>query len=87
MVSGPPAGSVTAPTSATRTTSATGTPHAPVNINTADVATFQTIKGIGQKKAEKIIAYRQAHGDFKRIEDLKQVGGSATKRLQSLKTN
>lgn len=85
VVSGPPAGSVTAPTNATRTTSATGTPHAPVNINTADVATFQTIKGIGQKKAEKIIAYRQVHGDFKRIEDLKQVGGFGDKTIAKFK--
>lgn len=56
-----------------------------VNINTADVAAFQTIKGIGQKKAAKIIAYRDQHGPFKAVTDLKRVGGFGDKTIAKLK--
>ena len=47
-----------------------------VNINQADAATLDRVLiGIGAKKAEAIVAYRQAHGAFARIEDLDQVKG------------
>ncbi|RRK11612.1 ComEA family DNA-binding protein [Lactiplantibacillus garii] len=59
--------------------------HGPVNINSADVATFQQIKGIGQKKAQKIIDYRQQHGPFKRVEDLKAVSGFGEKTIAKFK--
>jgi len=46
-----------------------------VNINTADVATLVQLKGIGPKKAEAIIAWRKANGQFKNIEQLMDVKG------------
>lgn len=47
-----------------------------ININQADAATLDRVLiGIGAKKAEAIVAYRQAHGAFARIEDLDQVKG------------
>ena len=46
-----------------------------VNINTADSATLMTLPGIGQSKADKIIAYREANGGFSCIEDIMLVGG------------
>lgn len=55
------------------TTSASGET---VNINQADAATLDRVLiGIGAKKAEAIVAYRQANGAFARIEDLDQVKG------------
>ena len=44
-----------------------------VNLNTASAADLQKLNGIGQKKAEQIIAYREQNGQFKKIEDLMQV--------------
>lgn len=56
-----------------------------VNLNTADVAALQTLSGIGQKKAEKIIDYRQQHGNFKTIDDLKNVSGFGEKTMAKYK--
>ncbi|MCH8261988.1 MAG: ComEA family DNA-binding protein [Proteobacteria bacterium] len=47
-----------------------------VNINTADKDTLMTaIKGVGEKRAEAIIAYREQNGSFKSIEELAEVSG------------
>lgn len=48
----------------------------PVNINQADAATIaKSLDGIGQSKAEAIVAWREAHGPFKKADDLKHVKG------------
>lgn len=60
-----------------------------VNINTADAAALETLPGIGESKAAAIIAYRQEHGRFAGIEELKNVSGigdSTYERLSSLIT-
>lgn len=55
----------------------------PININTADVqALSKNIKGIGLKKAEAIIAYREKHGKFNTVDDLKKVKGIGNKLLE-----
>ena len=47
-----------------------------VNINTADKATLvEMIKGIGEKKAEAIIAYREQNGPFRNVDELALVSG------------
>ncbi|MBU0656680.1 MAG: helix-hairpin-helix domain-containing protein [Gammaproteobacteria bacterium] len=47
-----------------------------VNINKADAATLQAnLNGVGEKKAEAIVAYRTEHGEFKALEELKEVSG------------
>ncbi|MCR5734385.1 MAG: helix-hairpin-helix domain-containing protein [Lachnospiraceae bacterium] len=46
-----------------------------VNINTADKTQLMTIKGIGEAKAEKIIAYREENGAFGTIEDIMKIPG------------
>ena len=49
---------------------------AQVNINKADAVTLSAeLVGIGQKKAEAIVAYREANGPFKSAEDLANVKG------------
>lgn len=52
----------------------------PVNVNTADAATIATeLKGIGEKTAAAIVAYREEHGPFKTLEELKKVKGVGDK--------
>ena len=47
-----------------------------ININTANKeALMSVIKGVGEKKAEAIIAYREENGSFKSIDELANVKG------------
>ena len=47
-----------------------------VNINTADKAALMSgIKGVGEKRAEAIIAWREQHGAFKSVDELAGVSG------------
>ena len=72
----------------TNTNASTSTSQAKaglVNLNTATEADFQTISGIGQKRAQDIIAYREANGKFKSVDDLKNVTGIGAKTLEKLK--
>ncbi len=46
-----------------------------VDINSASKETLMTLPGIGESKADKIIAYREANGGFSSIEDIMLVGG------------
>lgn len=46
-----------------------------VNINTATLSELMTLSGIGQTKAERILAYRDAHGSFSSIEEIMNVDG------------
>jgi competence protein ComEA len=55
----------------------------PVNINTADAATLaKSLDGIGNSKAQAIVAWRDAHGPFKSVDDLSQVKGFGPKTLE-----
>jgi len=47
----------------------------PVNINTADSEELQTLPGIGEARAQAIIAYRTEHGSFLYIEELLEISG------------
>jgi competence protein ComEA len=55
-----------------------------VNINTADSKELQTLTGIGEATAKKIIDYREKNGAYKSIEDLKNVSGIGDKKFESL---
>ena len=48
---------------------------AKVNINTADVKSLMTLTGVGRSLAEKIVKYRDEHGQFKKATDLRKVEG------------
>ena len=55
----------------------------PVDINHADAATIATsLDGIGLSKAQAIVAWRDSHGAFKSMDDLRQVKGIGDKTLQ-----
>ena len=46
-----------------------------INVNTADVLTLTGLKGVGEKKAQAIIAYRKQNGPFNSLEQLESVPG------------
>lgn len=46
-----------------------------INLNTADTETLKTLSGIGDAKAQAIIAWREENGSFSSIEDIMQVPG------------
>lgn len=52
-----------------------GTEDGIVNLNTADAETLKTLSGIGDSKAQAILAYREEHGGFSSIEEIMQVPG------------
>ncbi len=56
-----------------------------ININTADKSALESLPGIGSAYAKRIIDYRNEHGEFETIEELKKIKGIAQKRLDNLK--
>ena len=62
------------------------TSAAPLNINTASVAEFDALPGIGAKTAALIVEYRQKNGPFKKVEELMNVRGIGEKNFLKLKT-
>jgi competence protein ComEA len=55
----------------------------PVNVNQADAATIaKALDGVGESKAEAIVAWRDAHGPFKSADDLTQVKGIGKSTLE-----
>lgn len=54
-----------------------------INLNQATKEELMTLSGVGEKKAEKIIEYREENGSFKTIEDLKNVNGFGEKSFES----
>lgn len=56
-----------------------------LDINEMDKEELKKLPGIGEKLAERIVKYREAHGPFKSIDDLKQVSGIGEKKLEDVK--
>jgi len=56
--------------------------HAKININEADLAGLMQLDGVGAAAAKKIIAWREAHGPFKRAADLEKVPGVGKQVLE-----
>ncbi len=62
------------------TTSATQTLI--VNLNTATAEELRQLEGVGEVLSGRIIAYREAHGSFRSVEDLLDVQGIGETRLE-----
>ena len=56
-----------------------------ININTASANELETLPGIGQSLAERIIEHRQKFGPFRRPEHLIIVRGISDKRFRTLR--
>ena len=57
-----------------------------VNINKAGSDILTTLPGIGEKTAEKIVSYREEHGPFQSIEEIKNVPGIGESKYEMIKT-
>ena len=53
-----------------------------ININTADVTTLAELTGVGESKAEAIVAYREANGPFAAPQDLAKVKGIGARTIE-----
>lgn len=58
-----------------------------INLNEADLMMLQSLSGIGPKKAEAIIAYREEHGSFQSIDELKNISGIGAETVEKLKAS
>nr|WP_165983347.1 helix-hairpin-helix domain-containing protein [Macrococcus goetzii] len=56
-----------------------------ININTSEQSALEEIPGIGPKKAQEIIQYRETNGGFKSIEEIKEIKGIGDKTFENLK--
>ena len=58
-----------------------------ISINTATKEELMTLSGIGASKAEEIIKYREANGDFKDTVEIKNVSGIGEAAFEKIKDN
>jgi competence protein ComEA len=64
---------------------APGTVGGLVNVNIADAATLDTLPGIGEVMAQRIIDHREQHGPFGSVDDLINVKGIGPVTLEELR--
>jgi len=62
-----------------------GTVATVVNINTASAKELNKIPGIGKVIANRIVAYREKHGQFKQLEDIQKIKGIGSKTFAKIK--
>lgn len=56
-----------------------------IALNQATAEDLQKIPGIGKKRAEDILAFREQNGGFQSIDDLKKVSGIGEKTLEKIR--
>lgn len=55
-----------------------------ININTATAQQLAKLPRVGERTAERIVAFRKKHGKFKKIQDLMKVNGIGEKTFKKL---
>jgi competence protein ComEA len=60
-------------------------PPAIVHLNSASPDDLDALDGIGPSLADRIVAYRVAHGGFRSVDELDEVSGIGPKRLEALR--
>lgn len=56
-----------------------------IDLNRATAVDLEAVPGLGPALARRIIDYRNAHGPFKKVEDLREVSGISPPNLEKLK--
>ena len=56
-----------------------------ININKANESELEEIPGVGPAMASKIVNYRKENGEFKTIEDLKNISGIGEKKFEAMR--
>jgi competence protein ComEA len=69
----------------TASTAVPAKPAGKVNINTATAAQLDQVPGVSLTLANDIVAYRNQHGPFKRLEDLDNVKGIGPATIEKLR--
>ena len=59
-------------------------PTKPISLNQATQGELERLPGIGEKKAQAILAYRDAHGRFRTYKELLEVDGIGEATLEGL---
>ncbi|MCZ7558137.1 MAG: ComEA family DNA-binding protein [Bacteroidia bacterium] len=72
-------------TSTTVANSGTKRTGGTVNINTAGAAELQSLPGVGEATATKIVTWRTAHGRFSRPEDIMNVPSIGEKKFEKMR--
>lgn len=57
----------------------------PINLNTATIQQLDSLSGIGPVTAQRIIEWREAHGGFTSVDQLREVDGIGERRFASLR--
>jgi comEA protein len=66
-------------------TAGADTAHGAVDLNKAGRMQFIALPGIGPKLADRILAYRAAHGRFRTVHDVTKVAGIGPKKFERLR--
>jgi competence protein ComEA len=78
-----PAGGTGAPGAGSSGTG--GASAGPVSLSSATAEQLDSLDGIGPTLAQRIVQYRQAHGGFRTVDELRQVTGIGEKRMAALR--
>ncbi|MFQ2315502.1 ComEA family DNA-binding protein [Aeromonas dhakensis] len=71
------------PTAKPATTVAAAKESGKVNLNTASINELTALKGIGEKKAQAIVDYREKQGKFTTVDQLADVSGIGPATLEA----
>ncbi|MDT5035514.1 MAG: competence protein ComEA [Micromonosporaceae bacterium] len=81
----PPPGVATGPDGTAAVPAPGGGPAGLVNLNTATASQLEALPGIGPVLAQHIVDYRNRHGQFRSVDELRQVDGVGAARFAQLK--
>jgi competence ComEA-like helix-hairpin-helix protein len=56
-----------------------------LNVNVASADEMASVPGLGEKKSQAIVKFREKHGPFARLEDLKKVDGIGDKLFEKIR--
>ena len=77
--------SIQSPAPATQTSKKSPETISVIDINKASPEEFAKLPGIGPKRARQIVAFREKHGPFRRVEDLLAIRGIGHKKWKAIR--